>query len=220
MQVGSEQWCALLVEGAAQAGIVLNTRQTAQMALYAQTLLAWNRKTNLTAITEPAQVAIKHFIDAIIPLPHIPEQGVLLDIGTGGGFPGVPLKIMRPSQAMTLIDASRKKINFVKHILRQLDLTGIEAIQSRVESFSQRPENQGRFQVIVSRAWADLETITQMANELLAINGRIIVYQGPGEDARRAQGGTASGKLSILKVLSYQLPIAGDSRTLVVMGKG
>lgn len=218
MQVGSEQWLALLIRGAAQMGIAVTPSQAIQMARHAQALLEWNRKINLTAITDPEQVGIKHFIDAIIPMMHIPEQGELLDLGTGGGFPGIPLKVMRPHQPMTLIDASRKKINFVKHVLRQLALPKIEALQSRVEALGQQAVHQGRFQIIVSRAFADLDQIARAAGALLAPNGKIFVYQGPNEEVRHIKEGSVIGHLRLLYTFVYELPMIGDSRTLVVMG--
>lgn len=219
MQVGSEPWNALIIDGAARMGITVTPRQAGQMARHAGILLDWNRKINLTAITGAEEVAIKHFLDAILPLPHIPDEGALLDLGTGGGFPGIPLKVMRPRQSMTLIDASRKKINFVKHLIRQLSLPGIEAVQTRVEIFARQKDQQGRFRVIVSRAFADLNQIAQAATPLLAPRGRIIVYQGPGDDENRRPGeGMQIGPLAVLEVFPYQLPITGDRRALVVMG--
>ncbi|MDA8139684.1 MAG: 16S rRNA (guanine(527)-N(7))-methyltransferase RsmG [Desulfobacteraceae bacterium] len=220
MEVGSQEWRALLVEGAAQVGIPLNASQAGQMGLHARALLEWNRKINLTAITDPQQVAIKHFLDAIVPLPYVPIQGPLLDIGTGGGFPGLPLKIMRPQQPMTLIDASRKKINFVKLVIRHLTLPLVDAHQCRVEEFRSRVENRERYQAIVTRAFANIETVARMASDLLAPEGRIIIYQGPGEETRRIQDGTVAGALKVLKTIDYQLPLIHDRRKLVVMGKG
>lgn len=218
MQVGSEQWIALIMAASAGMGIAVTPGQAGQMAHHARILLEWNRKINLTAITQAEQVAVKHFLDAIIPLPHIPDQGELLDIGTGGGFPGIPLKVMRPHQAMTLIDASRKKINFVKHVLRQLALPGIEAIQTRVENIAQQEQRRGRFRIIVSRAFADLSRIAQMAAPLLAPQGRIITYQGSGDETRHIREGSQIGPLALIGTHTYQLPITGDRRTLVIMG--
>ena len=131
MQIGSQEWTAMLSEGAARMGLTVRPAQAAQFATHARLLLEWNRKINLTAITDPTQVAVKHYLDAIAPLDHIPPGGRLLDIGTGGGFPGIPLKVMRPDQPMTLIDGVRKKVNFVKHVIRALRLNRIEALHTR-----------------------------------------------------------------------------------------
>lgn len=217
MEIGSEQWISLLKAGAAQAGITLTTGQADQMAHHARALTEWNRRINLTTITDPKEMAVKHFLDAVLPMAHIPE-GELLDIGTGGGFPGIPLKVMRPHQPMTLVDASRKKISFVKHVLRGLALPGIEAIQIRVEELNKKAEYQRHFQVIVCRAFADLNQITQMSGPLLADGGKIIVYQGPGEEARRLDHGMPMEMPRPRQALSYRLPFTGDRRTLVILG--
>ena len=129
MQIGSDLWRQLIVKGAAEYDIDVTPLQADQFARHAGLLLEWNRKINLTAIVDPVQVAVKHYLDALIPLTHIPHDGPLLDVGTGAGFPGLVLKIMRPDQPMALIDGSRKKISFIKTIIRQLGLPQIEAIQ-------------------------------------------------------------------------------------------
>jgi 16S rRNA (guanine527-N7)-methyltransferase len=221
MQVGSEQWRLLLVQGALEMGLTLTPFHLERMGLHAQALLEWNRTTNLTAIIDPAEMAIKHFLDAIGPSPHIPSEGELLDIGTGAGFPGIPLKILRPGQPMTLIDGSRKKITFVKHLIRQLGLEKITAAQMRAEEMAAQPSFQGRFQAIICRAVADLSTIARMALPLLADDGKICVYQGPSEEPRRSKTtGKLTPPLATIVSLEYQLPLLGDRRTLVVMSKG
>ncbi len=219
MQIGSSQWLELVVQGADQVGLAITSEHAAQFAQHAVTLLEWNRKINLTAIVEPRQVAIKHFLDAIAPLAHIPPKGQLLDIGTGGGFPGIPLKILRPEQPMTLIDGSRKKINFVKHIIRQLGLQKIEALQTRAEDLGHKETHQGRYAVIVCRALADLATIARTAGPLLCPDGRIVIYQGPAEHHHSVLTNYNGHKGFSFKVesISYGLPILGDRRTLVVL---
>jgi len=213
MQVGSEAWKTLLIEGAVQAGLTIDRGQADRMAVHAKALVEWNRKINLTAITDATEIAIKHFLDAVLPMVHIPSQGWLLDMGTGGGFPGIPLKIMRSAQPMTLIDGSRKKINFVKHVLRQLAATDIDALQMRAEALGRETALRQRFQVIVCRALADLETIADMAAELLSPAGRIYVYQGPGDDVANAH----ARNFQLIDTFNYTLPVLGDRRRLTVI---
>ena len=117
MQIGSKQWIDHVVRAGSQLGIQISSSHAAQFALHARELLAWNQKFNLTAVTDPADMAIKHYVDSLAPLNYIPANAKLMDMGTGSGFPGLPLKIMRPQQSMVLIDSVRKKINFVKAIL-------------------------------------------------------------------------------------------------------
>ncbi len=220
MQAGSQEWQTLLSEEALRMGLRLDPIALGRMARHAQVLLEWNRTTNLTAITDPVEVAVKHFLDAILPSAHIPTNGQLLDIGTGGGFPGIPLKILRPDQPMTLIDGSRKKINFVKHVIRHLGLENIEAHQVRAELLCGHPENQGRFAIIVCRAVSDLSAMARLALPLLAPRGRLFLYQGPSDAPRRTDGGTDFGQgMTVQASVQYRLPILGDQRTLVVLAK-
>jgi 16S rRNA (guanine527-N7)-methyltransferase len=179
MRIGSDEWLTLVQDGAAQLGVTVHRQQAEQFSRHARWLMEWNRKINLTAITDPREVAIKHYVDAIAPLDHIPDRGHLLDIGTGGGFPGIPLKIMRPGQTMTLIDSVRKKVNFVRHVIRQMPLEGIEALHTRAEALVDGPMG-GRFDIIVCRAVSDHRTVLTQARPLLAPGGRMIFYQGPG----------------------------------------
>ncbi len=222
MKIGSHQWIDLIIEGAAQMGLAISPQQASQFARHAEILLEWNRKINLTTIVDPVAVAVKHFLDAIAPLEHIPSGGELLDIGTGGGFPGIPLKIMHPEQPMILIDGVRKKINFVKHVIRQLHLAEIEAMHIRSEELTDQASYQKRFKVIVCRALADLNAVIHMASPLLAASGRIIAFQGP-QDASQSQDNLYNSHVRSrhhhfnLSTVDYHLPILGDPRSIVVI---
>lgn len=180
IKVVSDEWRAFIQDAANQLGIKVHRRQAEQFALHAHWLLEWNRKINLTSITDPRDMAIKHFIDAIAPMEHIPDTGRLLDIGTGGGFPGIPLKIMRPWQPMTLIDSVRKKVNFVRHVIRQIPLEGIEALHIRAEALADTIHADERFDVIVCRALSDPTAAIALSRPLLAPGGKIVLYLGPG----------------------------------------
>ena len=218
ISIGAGEWIELLRDAASQSGITLTALQADQMARHSRALLEWNRKINLTAITDPLEVAVKHCLDAIAPMSHIPCAGHLLDLGTGGGFPGIPLKIMRLAQSMTLIDGSRKKINFVKHVIRELSLPLIEALQMRADGQSCPAALRGRFDVVVCRAVADIGRIIDMAVPFLALGGGIFIYQGPDDEPRRAGGrdGFAPPIIS-METIPYRLPLIGAQRTLVML---
>jgi 16S rRNA (guanine527-N7)-methyltransferase len=218
MRIGSAEWVATVIQGAARMGHTLTTDHVQKMALHARLLVEWNRRINLTAITDPLQIAVKHCLDAIAPLHLLPNEGALLDIGTGGGFPGIPLKIMRPDLFMTLIDSIRKKISFVKHVIRQLDLQQIEALHARAQSLAGQEGCKGRYQVVVCRALSGLNAIVQMALPLLAPQGRIIVYQGPNDCSGKALAMGELSRLSLsVETISYQLPFLGDQRKVAVL---
>lgn len=112
MEIGAPAWRRMLQAGSLEMGRAITEVEMDQLALHATELIRWNRKTNLTAIRVPEEIAVKHVLDSMAPLPHLPAAGRLLDIGSGGGFPGMVLKILRPGLSVTLIDASRKKSVF------------------------------------------------------------------------------------------------------------
>ena len=227
MQIGSKEWSDLIIEGAAAFGIELNNDQTRQFAIHATELLLWNQKINLTAIIDPFEVAVKHFLDSISAARFIPEDATVLDIGTGGGFPGIPFKVLLPSLPVTLIDASRKKINFLKHVIRTLKLDNIEALHIRAEDLAGDPLYRNRFHVIVSRAISSLKLIHRLALPLLADEGVILALkgdrvkdelvdlQGRGPD----DGGHVQTVLPsyFMTVETFKLPYLNSSRTIVII---
>ncbi|MEJ2661048.1 MAG: 16S rRNA (guanine(527)-N(7))-methyltransferase RsmG [Desulfobacteraceae bacterium] len=222
MEIGSPGWLDIIMQGAAQMGLTVTADQARQFALHGRYLLEWNRRINLTAITEPEDVAAKHFLDAIAPLAHLPGRGCLLDIGTGGGFPGLPLKVMMPELSMTLIDGVRKKVNFVKYVIRQLELENIQALQARAEALGRDKSFMGGFQIIVCRALADLDKLLDLAVPLLAPGGRIIAYQGPqgnGPSTAEAHSAclTRGERRFNATAYHYRLPFLGDSRCVTIL---
>jgi 16S rRNA (guanine527-N7)-methyltransferase len=178
MQIGSKEWSDLIIDGARTFDIELNPDQTRQFAVHARELVHWNKTFNITAITDPREAAVKHFLDSLPAAHHIPPHATVLDIGSGGGFPGIPLKIFMPSLTVTLIDASRKKVNFLKHIIRTLKLEHIAALQMRAENLSRDGNYRNRFDVIISRALSALPTFARLAKPLLAPGGLIIALKG------------------------------------------
>lgn len=178
MRIGSPQWTALIIKGARDFGLELDQKQVSLFATHAGELIKWNKKFNLTTITDPRDMALKHYLDSIAPAKRIPPFSTLLDIGTGGGFPGIPLKVVCPSIGLTLIDGSRKKINFIKQSLRVLHFNDVEARQIRAEQLVKNPDLVSAFDVIAGRALSSLDTFVQMALPLLADEGIIIAWRG------------------------------------------
>ena len=178
MQIGSKKWNNVIYDGAKDLEIQIDRGKIDQFGIHAFELIKWTRKTNLTAISDPLEIAVKHFLDSIAPAPIIPPDISLLDIGSGGGFPGIPLKIMIPSLSVTLIDASRKKVSFLRHVIRMLGLDNIEACHVRVEDLSRDRILNNTYDVIVSRALSSMVNFVQMSLPLLAKNGFIIAMIG------------------------------------------
>ena len=135
MEIGSLSWKRAIRSGAKEFRIPVPEEALEGFAVHARELMRWNRVFNLTTISDPLQLAIKHYLDAIVPVTVITHHAKLLDIGSGGGFPGIPLKILQPTLDVTLIDTVRKKVNFLKHAIRSLELENIVAYQIRAEDF-------------------------------------------------------------------------------------
>ena len=201
MEIGSDKWKRIIFSGADDLNISVDSTQVDQFTIHARELLRWNQKINLTAVTDPLNVAVKHYLDSIAPANILPRAGSLLDIGTGGGFPGIPLKILLPSLSVTLIDASRKKVSFLKHAGRALGLSDLKVLHIRAEDLRHhiflhpddrrsasatgaRPPavyNDSLFQpfnVIVSRALTSLDQFISIALPLLATDGMMIALKG------------------------------------------
>ena len=221
MKIGSDKWIELVQDGARLLSVAVTRDQAVKFAQHGQWLMQWNRKINLTAITDPADVAVKHFLDAIAPIHHIPAHGHLLDIGTGGGFPGIPLKIMRPDQPMTLIDSVRKKVNFVKHVTRQLALRNIHASHVRAEDLCNENPGQHGFSVVICRALADMDGAVRLAAPLLGSNGKIVLYQGPQVPTDPNSITPVSFEVEKTKfrrtTVNYTLPYIGDARSVTIL---
>lgn len=178
INIGSAEWKKLIKDGALRMRITLNSEETDNLAAHAVELLKWNRRINLTTITDPKEVAVKHVLDSIAPFQFIPQDTSLLDIGSGGGFPGIPLKILIPSLSVLLIDASRKKINFLKYVIRILNLKQIHAMHIRAEELYKNKKNSNRFGVIICRALSSLDSFLLKAIPLLAKDGIILAMKG------------------------------------------
>jgi 16S rRNA (guanine527-N7)-methyltransferase len=178
MRLGSSDWKTFLIRNAQSVNIRVTPRQADQMADHAIELMRWNQKINLTAIKDPRDTAIKHFIDSITTVSQIPKNSSVLDVGAGGGFPGIPIKIMRPDAFVTLADSSRKKINFLKNVIRRLELKSIEAHHCRIELFCQEVKFQRPFDVIVCRAFSSLKNFIRITLPLLSEKGVIIALKG------------------------------------------
>jgi 16S rRNA (guanine527-N7)-methyltransferase len=215
----SSQWAHIIDVGARAMGMCMERSQIARFAIHARELMAWNRFANLTAITDPVEIAVKHFLDTLPVLPFIPPGSWLLDIGSGGGFPGIPLKILRPDLHVMLIDASRKKVNFEKHIIRTLGLKDIEARHIRAEKLKREPRpGSGPYNVVLSRAVSRLERFLDQAIPLLRRPGIMIAMKGSSVEAELE---AASSKIEAerlnVAVKKYSLPHFDIERCLIIM---
>jgi len=230
MQIGSKKWQDLIYEGAKKLDVDIDKRKIDKFAIHALELMKWNQKTNLTAITDPFEVAVKHFLDSIVAVTIIPSDASLLDIGSGGGFPGIPLKISLPSLSVTLIDASRKKVSFLKHIIRMLELKNIDALHIRAEEFVEKQGIEKTFNVVISRALSSMTTFALTAIPFLKKEGVIIAMRGNvSDDDIRLLRSSVNKRHAILmdddtetfkiSVKRYSLPYLKSDRSMVSLKK-
>jgi 16S rRNA (guanine527-N7)-methyltransferase len=215
-------WARLISQNAIPMGLNLSSHQIAQFAFYAEELLKWSAKTNLTAIKAPADIVVKHFLDSLAAADQFADGDRLLDIGTGAGFPGVPLKLWRPSLSVTVIDGSRKKISFVSHLIRSLALDGIRALQTRSEDLRRQEAHRGAYEVVVSRAVSDLEGFVRQAVAFVKPGGRLLAWKGGRADAEIGSFLDAPGNMRGIdrqllgfEKIDYHLPGLEEKRCLV-----
>jgi len=183
LAMGSKKWRDMIRQGADDFNVPVNETTASLFALHASELMAWNKKINLTTILDPLEVAVKHFIDSIVPAPLIPKGGRVLDIGSGGGFPGLALKAARPDMDMVMVDASQKKIHFLKHVIRKTGMENITAIHGRAEDLAKDPGFNGSFDVVVCRAFASLGDFFEKGLPFVSKNGFLMAWKGKaGED--------------------------------------
>lgn len=147
--------------------------------IYSDYLIEVNSHTNLTSITDPEEIKIKHFEDSLSVLPYIKEGNKVLDIGAGAGFPGIPLRIEKNFD-LTLVDSVNKKVNFMNEVIDKLDLSNARAIHTRAEDFAK--ENRESFDVVVSRAVANMSTLSELCLPFLKVGGIFIALKGPKAD--------------------------------------
>src|SRR6266566_190531 len=207
------------LEGLHRLGLELTEQQLDQFLWYRQELLDWNTRINLTAITDPEEVMIKHFLDSLsLLMAFDAPEARLLDIGAGAGFPGLPLKIVRPQWHVVLLEATGKKVKFLQHVIEILQLEDVVAVHGRAEELAHKAEYRASFDVVTARAVASLPTLLEYAAPFCRVGGQIILPK-KGELAEEvSQGKRAARQVgAILKDdVPVTLPGLEDGRRLLV----
>jgi len=207
----------ILIEGAKTFRIHLDGKTIEAFELYLKELLKWNQKINLTAIRSEKGIVLKHFLDSLSVFPLLPKSSSILDIGSGAGFPGIPLKIIQPSLEVTLIDSVRKKVDFQRHIIRTLGLRGMEAIHGRVQDKKILQSLGGRFDITLSRAFSDLRILLILSLPFLKERGLVIAMKGDVEsDELRLVAETEGAQYRLQKTVSLILPFSPFKRTILL----
>lgn len=205
-----------LTEAAATIGVPLTTEQIAQSLRYTERMLTVNQYTNMTRITEPAAVAIKHFADSLtvlLAVPNLAEGARLVDVGTGAGFPGLVLKIVRPDLRVTLMDSLGKRLTLLDEVIADLKLDGVETVHMRAEDAGRSPRHRDSYDLVTARAVASLPRLLEWCAPLVNPGGRFVAMKTAGVDEERDAATRAARALQVRPGTDLALtlpPIPGD----------
>ncbi len=211
-----------LRQGAAELGVELSASQVEQFSQYGDFLLEYNEKVNLTAITDEDEVAVKHFVDCLTAVKAIElrDGERLIDVGTGAGFPAVPLLILKPTLHVTLLDSLQKRLTFLEQLLQKLGLKA-RLTHGRAEDTARVAGEREHYDLVVSRAVAQLSILAELCLPFAKVGGEFLAMKGPavGEELRTGKRAieTLGGKVE--RVVELRLPLSEEQRSLVVMKK-
>ena len=210
-------------KGLEQLGISLSEEQKQQFITFYEHLIETNKVMNLTAITQWEEVVQKHFLDSLslTLAADLTKIETLIDVGTGAGFPGIPLKIAYPHLNITLLDSLQKRVHFLEDVIEKCGLTQIHAIHSRAEDLAQQGEYRETFDICTSRAVANLRSLSEYCLPFVKVGGRFISYKSGNVDEEISEAGRAIDILggSLGGVKRFELPESDIARTLVIVDK-
>lgn len=206
---------------AQEIGYTLQEEQLEQFFIYKELLIEWNKKMNLTAIEQEEDIITKHFIDSLSIASYIPDTAKVIDIGTGAGFPGIPLKILKKDLSITLLDSLNKRITFLEEVIRNLSLENIQAVHARAEELAHKEEYREQYDIAVSRAVAPMHTLLEYMLPYVKIGGKCICMKGPNlqEESKDLQNclETLGGKIE--KIEEIVLPETEIKRNIMLIKK-
>jgi len=200
-------------------GFDISEEQYRKLDAYAETLVEWNKKMNLTGITDPESIAVKHFLDSLLPLRflNIPKGASLIDVGTGAGFPGLPIKIYRPDIELTLLDSLNKRINFLREACKAAEEKA-ECIHARAEEGGRNPGCRERYDIAMARAVAAMPVLAEYCLPFVKVGGIFAALKGPNENYKDGENAVKLLGGQIADIEEYALP-NGDKRMLIIVKK-
>ena len=214
-----------LAQGAQALGLQLNDSQISQFQSYYRLLIEWNRSINLTRIVDREDVQVKHFLDSLSLIRAFPNGDIsglrVLDVGSGAGFPGVPLKIAFPSVHLSLLDSVGKKTRFLEHLIETLKLDGVHVAAARAETPAHDPVYRETFDLVVSRSVANLRTLLELTLPFSKVGGRVVLQKDASYADEPGGPANALSKLGgqLERVLQVDLEGLGPDRKLIVVSK-
>lgn len=212
----------LLVEGARRFGVDLSENQLSLFALFLQGLWAWNRRVNLTGISGKREMIKKLLLDPLVALPYLPAEGRLLDVGSGAGIPGVPLKVARQEFEVHLLESKAKKVSFLREIIRKLGLEGIKAYKGRAEKGADLTTLRSTYDIVTARALAPLKKTISICSPFLEPGSLLVTFKGSRVDREieESEPIMRDRGLSMSNRIPYTLPETAGKRYLVILQKG
>ncbi|MBN1903708.1 MAG: 16S rRNA (guanine(527)-N(7))-methyltransferase RsmG [Deltaproteobacteria bacterium] len=210
----------IITKRLADYGIELTSHQVDLLGIFLDTLIEWNRKINLVGISDRMRIIDELILDSLIPVPHLPSEGNLVDIGSGAGFPAIIIKIARPELKIRLIEANGKKVSFLRYIIHMLKLKDIEPNNKRIENISDEIREWG-CDIATSRAMTGLSDVISLSCPFLKNGGFIVGFLGKnrGQELANARDLLERYNLQIYKTANYTLPGKDSERTIVVLQK-
>lgn len=210
-----------LQQNAEKINISIKEDKVIKFKKYMDLLLEWNKKINLTSITDEDDIILKHFIDSLTIEKYVDPKQSVIDIGTGAGFPGIPLKIMNDNVEVTLMDSLNKRINFLNEVIKKLDLKNITTIHSRAEDLAKDNNYRERYDVAVSRAVANLSTLSEYMLPFVKVGGKCICMKGSNIDEERKIAEKAINMLGgkIVNIENFKLANTDNERNIIIIEK-
>ncbi len=221
----------ILIQGAQTLGIPLTDDQLQAFEVYYHLLIDWNRRFNLTTVTDYREVQIKHFLDSLSVVKALGNDGkttailagspTVIDVGSGAGFPGLPLKIAFPDLRLTLLEATGKKVDFLQAVIEGLGLAGTTALNGRAEEVAHEPEHREQYDLVVARALASMATLAELTLPFLRVGGRLVAQKGenPAEELAAAAGALATLGGDPGRIQTVRVPYLEAARHLVLVNK-
>ena len=212
---------SLIRSDAREVGVFLDRKQIRLFLIYLRELKEWNQKINLTSLKDDTSIIKNHFIDSLSIIPHLPSASSLLDMGSGAGFPGVPLKIVRPPLQVTLLEATRKKANFLRHLIRTLELSHITTIEGRAEAVTAHDQPHPFFDIVISRALTRLRTFLLLGAPFVKKGGYLLAMKGgkAEEELRESEKTLRNLSFAVSKKKEVHLPGYKKKRYLILLKK-
>ena len=216
-----EEFKKVLYEKVKKIGIELTEEQLEKFYLYMNILLEWNEKINLTAITNEEEIILKHFVDSLTINKYIEEGKSIIDVGTGAGFPGIPIKILREDLKVTLLDSLNKRINFLNEVIEKLDLKNIECIHGRAEEFGKNKNYREKYDFATSRAVANMSTLSEYLIPFVKVGGKVLAMKGDKAEEELEEAKKAIKLLGgkVENIDNFYLPDSDIKRNIIIIKK-